>query len=351
MGVRSPPARSAMRSPRGRLDDAAALSAFHGSCPVRSSTATSAGASSAFRPPTCVSTPRAGYATASMRCASLSADAATMVSRTSAGGRCSIPAPCCSKSFCSILPATFTASASMSPSSTGSATSRSSVRSTNLCADQGRRPRRARHAAARRGCFPADLAGGLTAVLGRRSRRSRAHCAARKPSKATGTMRCQPSARPACMATPRIFGSSSHDDACARAARSRIARSLARRRATAPTIAPIAATSDEDAGHHQPGDDIAQLQRQPVVGGDTEEDECRQRCDHDNPRPKRGGRRSTPLLAWIASVMSCIQLLSMAPRDPLGAAALTTPSPRRRRYRRHVAPKRNARPATIASVV
>jgi len=55
----------------------------------------------------------------------------TTVSPISAGGRCSIPAPCCWKFFCSILPATFMASASMSPLSTGSATSRSSVRSTS----------------------------------------------------------------------------------------------------------------------------------------------------------------------------------------------------------------------------
>jgi Low affinity iron permease len=38
-------------------------------------------------------------------------------------------------------------------------------------------------------------------------RASCAHWAARKPSKATGTMRCQPSARPASMATLRSLGS------------------------------------------------------------------------------------------------------------------------------------------------
>ena len=38
-------------------------------------------------------------------------------------------------------------------------------------------------------------------------RASCTHCAARKPSKASGISRCQPSARPACIATLRIFGS------------------------------------------------------------------------------------------------------------------------------------------------
>ena len=70
---------------------------------------------------------------------------------------------------------------------------------------------------------------------------SRAHCAAMKPSSATGTMRCQPSARPACTATPRIFGSSSHDGACA-ARRARGWRARARGGAiSAQTIAAIRA--------------------------------------------------------------------------------------------------------------
>ena len=63
-----------------------------------------------------------------------SADAATTGWLISAGGRCSIPARCCSKSFCLIFPATSTARASMSPSSNGSVLRRYSARSTNSCA-------------------------------------------------------------------------------------------------------------------------------------------------------------------------------------------------------------------------
>ena len=84
--------------------------------------------------------------------------------------------------------------------------------------------------------FSANLSKELARVVGFCSPRSRSHCAARKASSATGMMRCQPSVRPAWRAAPRIFGSSSHDDApCARAARSRIARCLARRREIAAT--------------------------------------------------------------------------------------------------------------------
>ena len=54
--------------------------------------ATSAGANSAFRPPTCGSTPVAGSSTASMRCGSASATGVTTASPASAGGRCSTPA-------------------------------------------------------------------------------------------------------------------------------------------------------------------------------------------------------------------------------------------------------------------
>ena len=79
-------------------------------------------------------------------------------------------------------------------------------------------------------------AGYFGASLWRASRCSRVHCTATKPSKTIGTMRCQPSARPAWRAVPRIFGSSKYDGAFARAARSAIARCLTRRRTSAEII-------------------------------------------------------------------------------------------------------------------
>ena len=91
-------------------------------------------------------------------------------------------------------------------------------------ADAGRQRARRASVLARGRRISADL-GVMPSARWRCARCSRAHCAATMPSSATGNRRCQPSLRPIWTAVPRIFGSSSHDGACARAARSRIARS------------------------------------------------------------------------------------------------------------------------------
>ena len=61
-------------------------------------------------------------------------------------------------------------------------------------------------------------------------------------------------------------------------------------------MAPIARDQDEDSGHDQAGEDAAQLQRQPIVGGNTKKNEGAQRCDRDDghPNKKAAWRRS----AW-----------------------------------------------------
>ena len=102
----SPPARCAMRWRPAMSPRRPSCSAIRGSSPRRWSTATSAAGRSAIRPPTCGSAPTAASSTASMRCGSASAARATTGSRASAAGRRSTPARCCSRSSCSISPAT-----------------------------------------------------------------------------------------------------------------------------------------------------------------------------------------------------------------------------------------------------
>ena len=94
-----PPARSATRWRRATSPRRPSCWAIPGSSPPRWCMATSAAASSAIRPPICGSARTAGSSTASMRCGSASAASATTASRTSAAGRCSTPARCCSKCF------------------------------------------------------------------------------------------------------------------------------------------------------------------------------------------------------------------------------------------------------------
>ena len=130
-----------------------------------------------------------------------------------------------------------------------------------------------------------------SALSSPRARCSRAHCATMMPTSANGMTRCQPSERPTWTAVARIFGSSSHDGACARAARSRMARSRARRRANRQTMRPMTAITHKDRRHHQAGIDAAHLQRQPVIGGNAQKCEsgrCRQR-DDDKPNDERRG--------------------------------------------------------------
>ena len=73
--------------------------------------------------------PRAASSTASTRCALRSRENAMTGWRASAAARCSMTEHLCSRYFCSTLTATFTVGRSTSPSSGGSATSRSSTRS------------------------------------------------------------------------------------------------------------------------------------------------------------------------------------------------------------------------------
>jgi len=73
-----------------------------GLCRARSfTTATSAAASSVFRPPTCGSIRPAASSTASTRCVSASATCVTTASPASGCGRCSTAARRCWKCFCS----------------------------------------------------------------------------------------------------------------------------------------------------------------------------------------------------------------------------------------------------------
>ena len=94
-----------------------------------------------------------------------------------------------------------------------------------------------------------------------RARCSRAHCATMMPTSANGMTRCQPSERPTWTAVATIFGSSSHDGACARAARSSMARARARRRANTQIDEACYGDRHKDRRHHQAGMDAANSPR------------------------------------------------------------------------------------------